>query len=329
MAWQGRLVWAAMLAVVAPMVRAQSAEQHVAQAEALAGDDLRQPLFLCRADSFDVVRQAIVTKSEQWITPTRVFDNLSYVGNGFVGVWVVQTSAGLILFDASESEAHARDHLIPGLRALGLDPATIRIVVVTHGHWDHFGGAAFLQQTYGAHVALGAPDWDMIERLPPGAREIGSGALPRRDIVLTDGQDLTLGDTTIRIAVTPGHTPGTVSAIVPAREGGRTYPLSLLGSTAFPATIAPTPTTGGLAAYDASVRRFAALSAQAGAQGILNTHVFADGTDARLAAARARAPGQPNPFLTGARHVARYYALLDQCLLAAQARIAPETSAAR
>jgi metallo-beta-lactamase class B len=296
------------------------AADHVILAEQAAGNDLRAPMFLCQPNSFDTVRQVLATRSDQWAEPTRAFDNLYFVGNGFVGVWVLRTSAGLILFDATESEANARDHLVPGLQALGLDPATIRIVIVTHGHWDHFGGAAWLQQTYHARIGLSAADWDMIAALPGDAKERAGRVLPRRDLVITDGQRLTLGDTTVTLYLTPGHTPGTISAIIPAREGGQVHPLSLLGSTAFPATIAPTPTTGGLALYDASVRRFAQISAAAGAEGILNTHVFGDGTDTRLAAARARRPGQPNPFLTGAAFTARYYQVLDQCLLAAEAR---------
>lgn len=294
---------------------------HVAAAERIAGADLREPLFLCRADSLKTVFRTLETRSQVWIEPTRLFDNLYYVGNGFVGQIVLRTSAGLILFDSGESEDNVRNHLVPGLVTLGLDPATIRYVVVTHGHFDHFGGAAYIQKTYGAHVALSAADWDLIARLPLSAREVNGRVAPTRDHVIADGETLALGDTAVRLYVTPGHTPGTVSAILPAREGGTVHPLSLLGSTAFPATDEPTATTGGLAAYVRSVRRFAAISADAGAQGILNTHVFADGTEARLAAARERRPGAPNPFLTGATFTARYYQVLDQCLLAAEARL--------
>jgi len=68
------------------------------------------------------------------------------------------------------------------------------------------------------------------------------------------------------------------------------------------------------------VRRFAAISRTAGAVGFLNTHVFADGTLARLAAARTRQGEARNPFLIGADATRRYYGLLDECLSAAIAR---------
>ncbi|HSY23357.1 MAG TPA: MBL fold metallo-hydrolase [Polyangiaceae bacterium] len=297
-----------------------AAAEHVRAATALARDDLKTPLFLCRADSVNVVRRALQDGAGRWVEPTRIFDNLYYVGNEFVGVVVLQTSAGLILFDSSSSETEATQHLLPGLVKLGLKPSDVKYVIVTHGHWDHFGGAAYLQRELGARIALSAADWDLIAKTPATAPEIGAHPIPRRDIVVTDGQRITLGDTAIALYLTPGHTPGTVSAIVPVSEGGRRYALSLYGSVAFPPSLEPTDRVGGLRLYDASVQRFAEVSRAAGATGILNTHVFADGGLNRLALVRARQSGQPNPFLIGADATSRYYGILHECLLAAEAR---------
>jgi metallo-beta-lactamase class B len=312
---------ALVLSAAQPAISGEAPEvvAQVAQATRLAGSDLQAPLFLCRPDSGQIVRKTLDEGSGRWLEPTRLFDNLFYVGNAFVGVLVVKTSEGLILFDATASAEDARDHLVPGLKALGLEPSTIRYVIVSHGHWDHFGGAAWLQKTYGARIGLSKADWDLIETSPTSAGVAGR-PIPIRDLVVTDGQILTLGDTSIVLRVTPGHTPGTVSAIVPAREGAKTYPLSLFGSVAFPPSLEPTPTTAGLLAYDRSVLAFAEASRAAGAVAIFNTHAFADGGLDKLAAARARQPGQPNPFLIGGEATQRYYGVLDACLKAAIAR---------
>ena len=57
------------------------------------------------------------------------------------------------------------------MRKLGLDPADIEYVLVSHGHLDHVGGAKLLQERFGARVLLTAADWDMLERdNPPGSR---------------------------------------------------------------------------------------------------------------------------------------------------------------
>jgi len=310
----------AVAAEPVPLPDVPAAVEHVTKATTLAGTDLAKPLFLCRPDAIKTVVKALREGTDQWLEPTRAFDNLYFVGNNFVGVFILRTSDGLILFDSSESTEQARDHLVPGIRQLGLDPKDIKYVIVTHAHWDHYGGAKYLKDTYGARIGLSEPDWILLEHEAPGSLERGEQTPPTRDLVVTDGQKLTLGDTTVTLYVTPGHTPGTVSAIIPAKEGGKTYPVSLLGSTAFPPNLQPNEHAGGLLAYDNSVRRFAEVSRDAGAVGILNTHLFADGTTERLAVARARTQGQPNPFLIGTDAVGRYYAILDQCLLAAEAR---------
>src|ERR1700743_2751906 len=124
-----------------------AAEQHVQQARLLAGDQFQKSLFLCDSNGLNTVVLAAVKGSEHWLQPTKVFDDFYYVGSEFVGAWILRTSAGLILFDSTGSTADARDHLVPGLQALGLDPTSIRYVIVTHGHWDHYGGAKYLQDT--------------------------------------------------------------------------------------------------------------------------------------------------------------------------------------
>ena len=300
--------------------------QDIARARKLAGAQFADSMFLCENNMRIVT--AMREGSGRWLPPTKAFDNLFYIGNGFVGAWVLRTSAGLILFDSLQSETEAREHLEPGLRSLGLDPADVKYAVITHGHWDHYGGSKYLQERYGVRVGLSAADWDLMDRVPVGGPErapmfgpdTADRPPPKRDLVLTDGQRLTLGDTTVTLYVTPGHTPGTLSALIPAKEGKRTHMLSLLGGTAFPPTREPSATMGGLDAFKASVGRLAALSRAAQAEGLLNTHIFVDGSDKRLALAAQRAAGAPNPFLLGEATVQRYYAMFQACLDAAAKR---------
>src|SRR5690606_4638805 len=108
----------------------------------------------------------------------------------------------------------------------GLDPAQIRYVIVSHGHNDHFGGARHLQQTYGAHIVMSEADWSHMVTWP----QRGSPApFPDRDLVIRDGDVVTLGGTSVRIVVTPGHTPGTISPIFPVKDGARTHVVGYWG----------------------------------------------------------------------------------------------------
>ncbi len=305
-----------------------AAARHVARAEAIAGSKTAKPLFMCQPAG-----NATITQAQQgartWLPPTQAFDDLYYVGNGFVGVWVLDTGAGLIMFDSGQSIAEARDHIAPGLVALGLDPANLKYVVVTHGHWDHYGGAPYWQQTYGARIALAGPDWDLMDRTPLGSIERLDRALPSRDMVVRDGDVIHLGSANVSLYVTPGHTPGTLSAIIPVHDGKTQYKLSLLGGSAFPPTIEPTERTGGLKAFAASVDRLRRISGAAGAVGVINTHIFVDGSAERLADVRRPRGNGRNPFVLGSKAVGRYYKVLEQCLLAAEERPMPDNEWAK
>lgn len=305
-----------------------AASAHVARAQQLAGSDLTQPLVLCKpvAEAKDVVLAKAKSDGKVVITPTRLFDNLYFVGNQFVGVFILKTSAGLILFDSLTSTDEVRAVLEPGLRQLGLDARQIHDVVVTHGHFDHFGGAAYLQKAYGARILLSAADWRFIGQQKP-APGVEGGEVPNHDLEVSDGQVLTLGDTSVTLYLTPGHTPGTVSAILPAIEQGKSYKLALFGSVLFPSNREPTEANGGLALYEQSIQHFDTVSVEAKVDGILNTHTFIDGTAARLEQARQRKPGEPNPFLIGTANAHRYGDILHECVAAALARVDAPTAA--
>ena len=156
--------------------------------------------------------------------PAKVFDNLYFLGQTEYSVWAVTTSQGIILIDTIfdySVEAEVAD----GLKKLGLDPAQIKYAIVSHGHADHSGGAKILQEKYSAKIVLSAEDWGLLERGPAPA--------PKRDIVATDGMKLTLGDTTLTLYITPGHTLGTLSTIIPVKDNGRTRIAAEWGGTAF------------------------------------------------------------------------------------------------
>src|SRR5690349_23591160 len=115
----------------------------------------------------------------QNIAPFKVFDNLYYVGVGYVGSWLVTTNQGLILIDTLEGAY--KEHPLEGIRKLGFDPANIKYVILTHYHLDHTAGAAGIQQSYGPRLAMGDADWDALARAPDSNNE----CLPSRD---TEGQ---------------------------------------------------------------------------------------------------------------------------------------------
>src|SRR5215470_12424641 len=238
----------------APVALAQSgdtAEAHRAAAKAAAGQDFVGLLSsVCpepRAQTAPAGprRQGPPPASQWHVEPAKVFDNLYFVGQKDVSSWAVTTSAGIIIID-SIWEYSVEDEIVGGLKKLGLNPADIKYVIVSHGHGDHVGGAKYLQDHFGAKVILSAADWDLVYK------DIRPEIRPKRDIVASDGQKITLGDETITVYVTPGHTPGALSMLIPVKDHGESHLAAQWGGTAFNFA----PTRANFQIYIDSARRF-------------------------------------------------------------------------
>ncbi len=247
---------------------------------------------------------------ESWhAEPAKVFDNFYFVGMTEFTAWAVATSEGIIVIDPL-FDYSVEDEVVDGLRKLGLDPADIEYVLVSHGHLDHVGGAKLLQDRFGARVLMAAADWDMLERDNPPWK-------PRRDMEITDGMKLTLGDTTLTMYHTPGHTNGTVSTLIPLTDGTNRHVGALWGGTLFNFG----PDAARLRAYADSAARFRELALAAGADVLLSNHSDYDGTKQKLPALASRAPGAPHPYVVGSGSVRRYLTVANECALAALASV--------
>ena len=130
--------------------------------------------------------------------PGRAFDNLYFVGSKWVSTWAITTSDGIILIDAMDNEEEAERIVEAGLKSLGLDPAKVKTVIVTHGHGDHYGGANFFAQKYQSRIVASDVDWTMMETKLEFDTPLW-GRPPKRDVSVADGDKVTLGDTTIDI----------------------------------------------------------------------------------------------------------------------------------
>ena len=255
-------------------------------------------------------------RSEWYAAPVKVFDNLYFVGQTEYTAWAVTTSDGIIVIDPL-FEYSVEEEIVNGLTKLGLDPKRIRYVVVSHAHRDHVAGAPFLQERFGARVVMAADDWEWL------ATDPGRWPKAKRDIVAPDGYKLTLGDTTLTIHATPGHTPGTVSTIIPVKDGGRNHVAALWGGTGFnwrsgsPRYIRPDrPPKFWYDNYANSARRFRDIATKAGADVILSNHPQYDNSTTRLPAMAKRSAGQPHPYVIGAGGVSRFLTVAEECALA-------------
>lgn len=240
---------------------------------------------------------------ETWhAEPVKVFDNLYFFGEKEYSVWAVTTSQGIIVIDTIYDYS-VEDEVAGGMKKLGLDPANIKYAVVSHGHADHSGGARFLQEHFGTHVYMSPADWDLLDR------DTRAASKPKRDMVVTDGMKLTLGDTTLTLYITPGHTPGTISTLVPVRDRGEPHLAAAWGGTAF--NFARSPEAFRI--YINSAERFRSIVEQAGADVIIANHTNFDGSKVKLPAIDKRRPGDSNPYVVGKSGVLAYLTMAGEC----------------
>jgi metallo-beta-lactamase class B len=228
--------------------------------------------------------------------------------------WAVTTSAGIIVIDPL-FDYSVEDEVVNGLTKLGLDPKSIRYVLVSHAHRDHVGGARLLQERFGAQVVMSGADWDLL------ATDAAQYPKPKKDVVAVDGQKLVLGDTTLTLHFTPGHTLGTISTIVPVKDNGRSHVAALWGGTNFnwrnnngARYITPDrPATFWYDNYATSARRFREVAAKAGADVLLSNHSNYDGTKTKLPALAKRTAGAPHPYVVGNASVGRFLTVAEEC----------------
>jgi metallo-beta-lactamase class B len=243
--------------------------------------------------------------------PAKVADNLYFLGTKVHNAWALVGSDGIIVIEALFDYA-APDEIIGGMKTLGLDAGRVKYVIISHAHADHDGGAKFLQDALpSAHLVYGAPDWDAVDRSTDHA-----GGKPRRDTVAADGMTFSVGDASVRVVTTPGHTPGTISYLFEARDNGRPLRVAYVGGTAIRFEESPMYYDE----YIASTRKMARAAAGFGATVVLSNHTEFDNAVYKAHAAADRRPGEMNPFDVGTAAVGRYFALVEDCATAAKLR---------
>jgi metallo-beta-lactamase class B len=163
----------------------------------------------------------------------RVIGNVYFVGTKGLASYLITTPEGSILVNSSLESS------VPMIRAsvekLGFKFSDIKILVISHAHFDHCAGSFLVKELTGAKYMVMEPDVQEIENGGKGNFQYGEtpSALfkpVKVDRVLHDGDEVKLGGTVLVAHLTPGHTKGCTTWTMKVRDGGKTYDVVIVGS---------------------------------------------------------------------------------------------------
>jgi metallo-beta-lactamase class B len=295
-----------------------SIDAHLAAAKKAGGFEFRGLLgALCVAPRNTATRDATPAPPPpdraRWYTePAKVFDDVYFVGTKDRSSWALTTSEGIILIDTTY-EYETEPVIVGGLKKLGLDPASVKYVIISHAHSGEVGGAKLMQDRFGSRIVIGAGDWDTIEQ---SVKSFPNGK-PKRDISVTDRMEITLGGRTVTVVPMPGHTPGTLSLIFQVKDNGKPLTVAFPGGTEFNfVNDVPHFDT-----YIASARKFAAVAAAAGATVLMTNQSEFDNAASKIRMLASRRPGEPHPLEVGRDLVQGYFKVFDECAQVARMKL--------
>src|SRR5580700_4386501 len=172
----------------------------------------------------DLFRRNVGTKEQQnkQFPPHKIVGNLYYVGTESLASFLIVTPEGNILIN-SDYEA-----TVPVIRdsveKLGFKFADTKILLGSHAHADHMEGDAMVKELTGAKLMAMQEDMPALLKITPGNKPHVV------DHILHDGEEVTLGGTTLVAHLTPGHTRGCTTWTMKIADGGKSYNVVIIGS---------------------------------------------------------------------------------------------------
>jgi metallo-beta-lactamase class B len=165
--------------------------------------------------------------------PHRVVGNIYYVGTQGLASYLITTPQGHILINSNLGNT------VPMIKAsvekLGFHFNDVKILLISHAHWDHCAGSFQVKELTGAKYMVMDADVPEIEAGGKGNFQYGNDAGTlykpvKVDRVLHDGDEVKLGDSVLTARLTPGHTKGCTTWTMKAMDGGKPYNVVIVGS---------------------------------------------------------------------------------------------------
>ena len=179
------------------------------------------------------LRAAVPPDWTQAIPPYRIMGNLYYVGSKDLASYLITTQRGHILINSNLVSS------VPQIKAsvekLGFHFSDVKILLISHGHWDHCAGTALLKKLTGAQYMVMDSDVPTVESGGKSDFHYGNDKTSyypetKVDRVLHDGDKVQLGDVVLIAYKTAGHTKGCTTWTMSVQNHGKSYNVVIVGS---------------------------------------------------------------------------------------------------
>jgi glyoxylase-like metal-dependent hydrolase (beta-lactamase superfamily II) len=231
------------------------------------------------------------------IPVTQIFDDVWFVGNHYVGQYMIKTADGLVQVDAGNNATEFQTFNYPALQSLGLNASyPLKAIFLTHGHGDHDGGAKWALDNLGAKSYLGSAD---AANKPYNPTQIDSTNLRMRE--------MSIGGKKFWVLPTPGHTPGSTSAVLEVQDWGQTRRVLMNGGQSMTSSIPQ------VAQYLDSIERTYAMASVLNVDGVMTPHIYWDGEGVKLDEINATGRTKPSQNIYGHESVMRQLAVAREC----------------
>ncbi len=227
------------------------------------------------------------------IESTCIFDDLYFIGDDFVGCYVLDTGEGLIMIDCGYDDDYFFDQINNAFERFDLDLKDLRYLCISHGHFDHYGCAGRLKERSDVKIVMSEKEYRLA---CDEDFQIYGTMNVKPDLFVEDNMILSLGNQTLRFIQTPGHTGETTSYIFKVFDEGKAFNAELFsgcGITRFMDEDA-------IREYIGSVRKWKRICEEEDTQVILSCHPMQINLRERTALIRnINNIAIGNPFLVG------------------------------
>ena len=217
-----------------------------------------------------------------------VIDNVYFVGTQQLGTFLITTPDGHVLINSDFEETVPS--IRRGVETLGFEFADIAVILGSHAHGDHMQADALVKEMTGAEVVVMRQDIERLRAMRPGGKEHPI------DRILDDGDEVTLGGTTLTAHRTAGHTKGCTSWALEVEEHDRTYLALIVCSFGVNPgyVLVDNPDYPEIADdYRATFAKARSLPVDV----FLGSHGFWYDMERKLEQSMSRVDGEPNPFI--------------------------------